>query len=153
MWHLSWKLKSNTTSAPWANRTFKLENRLYLTWWGGCEQILDTRSSDFLSTMDENQREPSTDLRWLRVQWQTPPDPQRNPPLVRISLIYQRLCTYTFSRIFVAWKIKITGDRFKITTVREGANKRGNSSRLTQSFHFFMFEPIFSPVHALNQPT
>ena len=37
-------------------------------------------------------------------------------------------------------------------TVREGANKRGNSSRLTQSFHFFMFEPIFSPVNALNQP-
>ncbi len=36
--------------------------------------------------------------------------------------------------------------------VREGANKRGNSSRLTQSFHFFMFEPIFSPVNALNQP-
>ncbi|EKZ44022.1 hypothetical protein MO3_03261, partial [Escherichia coli O104:H4 str. Ec11-9450] len=31
----------------------------------------------------------------------------------------------------------------------EGANKRGNSSRLTQSFHFFMFEPIFSPVNAL----
>ncbi|WP_225378947.1 hypothetical protein, partial [Escherichia coli] len=25
----------------------------------------------------------------------------------------------------------------------EGANKWGNSSRLTQSFHFFMFEPIF----------
>ncbi|MFP2722749.1 inorganic phosphate transporter, partial [Escherichia coli] len=36
--------------------------------------------------------------------------------------------------------------------LREGANKRGNSSRLTQSFHFFMFEPIFSPVNALNQP-
>ncbi len=35
---------------------------------------------------------------------------------------------------------------------REGANKRGNSSRLTQSFHFFMFEPIFAPVNALNQP-
>ncbi|MBA8031836.1 hypothetical protein HV096_06855 [Citrobacter freundii] len=35
---------------------------------------------------------------------------------------------------------------------KEGANKRGNSSRLTQSFHFFMFEPIFSPVNALNQP-
>ncbi|MFB5644678.1 hypothetical protein ACEZEZ_23260, partial [Kluyvera ascorbata] len=29
---------------------------------------------------------------------------------------------------------------------KEGANKRGNSPRLTQSFHFFMFEPIFSPV-------
>ncbi|EPA3718215.1 hypothetical protein ACQ2FX_005414, partial [Klebsiella pneumoniae] len=38
------------------------------------------------------------------------------------------------------------------TRPREGANKRGNSSRLTQSFHFFMFEPIFSPVNALNQP-
>ncbi|HHM1066086.1 TPA: hypothetical protein ACRGHU_005497, partial [Klebsiella pneumoniae] len=37
-------------------------------------------------------------------------------------------------------------------TSKEGANKRGNSSRLTQSFHFFMFEPIFSPVNALNQP-
>ncbi len=36
--------------------------------------------------------------------------------------------------------------------VKEGANKWGNSSRLTQSFHFFMFEPIFSPVNALNQP-
>ncbi|ECI0206294.1 hypothetical protein ALY90_15580, partial [Salmonella enterica subsp. enterica serovar Agona] len=39
-----------------------------------------------------------------------------------------------------------------IGPLREGANKRGNSSRLTQSFHFFMFEPIFSPVNALNQP-
>ena len=39
-----------------------------------------------------------------------------------------------------------------IQTAKEGANKRGNSSRLTQSFHFFMFEPIFSPVNALNQP-
>ncbi|MGA3790167.1 hypothetical protein ACPBZR_15205, partial [Escherichia coli] len=27
-------------------------------------------------------------------------------------------------------------------SIKEGANKRGNSSRLTQSFHFFMFEPI-----------
>ncbi|MEW4959615.1 hypothetical protein ABVW88_24060, partial [Enterobacter cloacae subsp. cloacae] len=36
-----------------------------------------------------------------------------------------------------------------ITRPKEGANKRGNSSRLTQSFHFFMFEPIFSPVNAL----
>ena len=38
------------------------------------------------------------------------------------------------------------------TFAKEGANKRGNTSRLTQSFHFFMFEPIFSPVNALNQP-
>ncbi len=41
---------------------------------------------------------------------------------------------------------------YKAVDAREGANKRGNSSRLTQSFHFFMFEPIFSPVNALNQP-
>ena len=40
----------------------------------------------------------------------------------------------------------------KAEVAKEGANKRGNSSRLTQSFHFFMFEPIFSPVNALNQP-
>ncbi|MFO6485701.1 ESPR-type extended signal peptide-containing protein [Escherichia coli] len=39
-----------------------------------------------------------------------------------------------------------------LTLAVEGANKRGNTSRLTQSFHFFMFEPIFSPVNALNQP-
>ena len=39
-----------------------------------------------------------------------------------------------------------------VRLLKEGANKRGNSSRLTQSFHFFMFEPIFSPVNALNQP-
>ena len=45
---------------------------------------------------------------------------------------------------------RISLDKRIIT--REGANKRGNSSRLTQSFHFFMFEPIFSPVNALNQP-
>ncbi|KDU60823.1 hypothetical protein AB21_3803 [Escherichia coli 4-203-08_S1_C1] len=42
--------------------------------------------------------------------------------------------------------------KVKAALVKEGANKRGNSSRLTQSFHFFMFEPIFSPVNALNQP-
>ncbi|PXM00737.1 transcriptional regulator, partial [Klebsiella variicola] len=30
-----------------------------------------------------------------------------------------------------------------VNKAKEGANKRGNSSRLTQSFHFFMFEPIF----------
>lgn len=40
----------------------------------------------------------------------------------------------------------------KKSNTKEGANKRGNSSRLTQSFHFFMFESIFSPVNALNQP-
>ena len=46
--------------------------------------------------------------------------------------------------------LEVTG--FWHPQFREGANKRGNSSRLTQSFHFFMFEPIFSPVNALNQP-
>ena len=32
-----------------------------------------------------------------------------------------------------------------VISPREGANKRGNSSRLTQSFHFFLFEPFFLP--------
>uniref|UniRef100_UPI003AACD087 fimbrial protein n=1 Tax=Klebsiella quasipneumoniae TaxID=1463165 RepID=UPI003AACD087 len=41
-----------------------------------------------------------------------------------------------------------TIDVSKCQAAKEGANKRGNSSRLTQSFHFFMFEPIFSPVNA-----
>ncbi len=43
-------------------------------------------------------------------------------------------------------------EKVVVNISKEGANKRGNSSRLTQSFHFFMFEPIFSPVNALNQP-
>jgi len=51
----------------------------------------------------------------------------------------------------VKQKIK-RGTQWGTKRAREGANKRGNSSRLTQSFHFFMFEPIFSPVNALNQP-
>ncbi|ASK77470.1 sugar kinase [Serratia marcescens] len=46
----------------------------------------------------------------------------------------------------------MTSSNSMITPAKEGANKRGHSSRLTQSFHFFMFEPIFSPVNALNQP-
>ncbi|NJZ12055.1 hypothetical protein GTJ97_20225 [Escherichia coli] len=53
----------------------------------------------------------------------------------------------------IAWSIlsshNTSGNMDKL---KEGANKRGNTSRLTQSFHFFMFEPIFSPVNALNQP-
>ncbi|SQL83765.1 type IV secretory pathway VirB6 component (fragment) [Escherichia coli] len=55
----------------------------------------------------------------------------------------------------VVWAVglKYTHGFSRLTpSVMEGANKRGNSSRLTQSFHFFMFEPIFSPVNALNQP-
>ncbi len=48
------------------------------------------------------------------------------------------------------WASQFT--KLKQRFAKEGANKRGNSSRLTQSFHFFMFEPIFSPVNALNQP-
>nr|MDN1622137.1 hypothetical protein [Escherichia coli] len=57
--------------------------------------------------------------------------------------------TILFSVFATAKQVKLPNN---IKYVREGANKRGNSSRLTQSFHFFMFEPIFSPVNALNQP-
>ncbi|WP_095033705.1 50S ribosomal protein L31 [Escherichia coli] len=53
-------------------------------------------------------------------------------------------------------EIELDGVTYPYVTIdvssKEGANKRGNTSRLTQSFHFFMFEPIFSPVNALNQP-
>ncbi|WP_270822980.1 hypothetical protein, partial [Aeromonas sp. QDB14] len=49
-----------------------------------------------------------------------------------ISLIKNHLLPY-----FGEQEIASINDR----SVREGANKRGNSSRLTQSFHFFMFEP------------
>ncbi|MGX2789999.1 hypothetical protein ACWJOI_19550, partial [Escherichia coli] len=51
----------------------------------------------------------------------------------------------TYSVMAASWKF----DKYASLS-KEGANKRGNSSRLTQSFHFFMFEPIFSPVNALN---
>ncbi|MGS3275837.1 hypothetical protein ACB284_26660 [Serratia marcescens] len=55
---------------------------------------------------------------------------------------------------FKKYTLHYNGEKYDIRGIaaREGANKRGNSSRLTQSFHFFMFEPIFSPVNALNQP-
>ncbi len=60
--------------------------------------------------------------------------------IVQISRQYQR-------------SIRVDTDIGRVDALsREGANKRGNSSRLTQSFHFFMFEPIFSPVNASNQP-
>ncbi|MGE6140742.1 hypothetical protein, partial [Aeromonas rivipollensis] len=36
---------------------------------------------------------------------------------------------------------KFSVDDTEVSIAKEGANKRGNSSRLTQSFHFFMFEP------------
>ncbi len=54
--------------------------------------------------------------------------------------------------LFSCLSIFATCKGFITLLTKEGANKRGNSSRLTQSFHFFMFEPIFSPVNALNQP-
>ncbi len=40
-------------------------------------------------------------------------------------------------------KLSVYYSPFEYINAREGENKRGNSSRLTQSFHFFMFEPIF----------
>ncbi len=63
----------------------------------------------------------------------------RKPQSVKISPIDKKITTHE-----VMW--------LSVNYIKEGANKRGNSSRLTQSFHFFMFEPIFSPVNALNQP-
>ena len=59
------------------------------------------------------------------------------------------LCSYDF---FEQCPHRMACAKCSFYLPKEGANKRGNSSRLTQSFHFFMFEPIFSPVNALNQP-
>ncbi|MEA0284142.1 hypothetical protein SNB30_18975 [Escherichia coli] len=65
------------------------------------------------------------------------------------ELVEQRnKCTDEGGRALLNKQIKA----IRMAQFKEGANKRGNSSRLTQSFHFFMFEPIFSPVNALNQP-
>ena len=60
--------------------------------------------------------------------------------------------TLDFSGYLITANENKVGTTFNTTVTKEGANKWGNSSRLTQSFHFFMFEPIFSPVNALNQP-
>ncbi|WP_227479108.1 N-6 DNA methylase, partial [Escherichia coli] len=72
----------------------------------------------------------------------------------------QKIRQYLVDNNYVETVISLAPNLFFGTTIavnilvlsKEGANKRGNSSRLTQSFHFFMFEPIFSPVNALNQP-
>ncbi|MGT4831466.1 hypothetical protein ACRWHO_17280, partial [Escherichia coli] len=69
------------------------------------------------------------------------------------QVITKALCIYQGQQINLAYirlrHFEFTNGRI-ISDFKEGANKRGNSSRLTQSFHFFMFEPIFSPVNALN---
>ncbi|MGX4863349.1 hypothetical protein [Escherichia coli] len=75
------------------------------------------------------------------------------------AIPFQKYSTHGDSVIFRLLKLKnkleekLLENKYIIgMTAKEGANKWGNSSRLTQSFHFFMFEPIFSPVNALNQP-
>lgn len=81
------------------------------------------------------------------------------PPLsIHIKELENQLGTQLFIRhsrsvvLTHAGKILMEESRRLLVNAKEGANKRGNSSRLTQSFHFFMFESIFSPVNALNQP-
>ena len=90
-------------------------------------------------------------------------DPAKNDPLSRAVLGEHSLEDGIDGFLGLTWnqELAATIDRLesldrnelrKQFSIKEGANKRGNSSRLTQSFHFFMFEPIFSPVNALNQP-
>lgn len=72
--------------------------------------------------------------------------------------VYHKGNTIIMLRVFIKKSQKTPAKEIDLAkkrlaeVLKEGANKRGNSSRLTQSFHFFMFEPIFSPVNALNQP-
>jgi hypothetical protein len=68
----------------------------------------------------------------------------------RLEMVLWRQIAQRIKSSFLG--ILVIDEMQKQNKSREGANKRGNSSRLTQSFHFFMFEPIFSPVNALNQP-
>ena len=70
------------------------------------------------------------------------------------SAVVRHIIQHTQDSVVNLDKLTYAGNLESLAAVsaREGANKRGNSSRLTQSFHFFMFEPIFSPVNALNQP-
>jgi hypothetical protein len=90
-----------------------------------------------------------------------------NSVLVRIKSIIMVIALLTFAFWFISdmftgngvndavyyhLKSNVHGTSIDDILPKEGANKQGNSSRLTQSFHFFMFEPIFSPVNALNQP-
>lgn len=91
-------------------------------------------------------------------------DGPQNADLERINNGAALLFNHNFDNhlgVVIPGSVRIDNDRkgravVKFSKVgqlaKEGANKRGNSSRLTQSFHFFMFEPIFSPVNALNQP-
>ncbi len=73
-------------------------------------------------------------------------------PNILLTRIDNRL---VHGQVGVTWTSTIGANLLVVVddvVAKEGANKRGNSSRLTQSFHFFIFEPIFSPVNALNQP-
>ncbi|MDZ7181481.1 Imm57 family immunity protein, partial [Escherichia coli] len=51
-------------------------------------------------------------------------------------------CKAAEAELGLAYMAANDNKAFLTSLSREGANKRGNSSRLTQSFHFFMFEPI-----------
>ncbi|WP_439836863.1 hypothetical protein, partial [Aeromonas caviae] len=54
---------------------------------------------------------------------------------------YNHLNEYNTKVDGTKWNGKFPASYVFTKNSREGANKRGNSSRLTQSFHFFMFEP------------
>ncbi|RQX17741.1 hypothetical protein EHZ61_21300 [Aeromonas caviae] len=67
-------------------------------------------------------------------------------------VIYYSEQLFSVSRCLLLTKIRLNIDpslpiRVSIVRVlsREGANKRGNSSRLTQSFHFFSLSRFFLP--------
>ncbi|WP_419465322.1 acyltransferase family protein [Aeromonas caviae] len=63
-----------------------------------------------------------------------------------ISYLHQTVGDIAISLFIILSGFALTISQGKVTdNFREGANKRGNSSRLTQSFHFFMFEPFFLP--------
>ncbi|HGF3359410.1 TPA: DNA methyltransferase [Salmonella enterica subsp. enterica serovar Senftenberg] len=130
-------------------------------------------SGNFLVIAYKEMRAIEAEINWRRGEPDRPSDiPVTNfrgielrdfpAELARLALIiaeYQCDVLYRGQKLALAEFLPLRsenwitcGNALRIDWYREGANKRGNSSRLTQSFHFFMFEPIFSPVNALNQP-
>ncbi len=122
-----------------------------------------TRASDVVTIPSQNNlsTRPFTVLCEVSRNWSTPPNVA--PRIFDVgghsiddnylSLGFVATGKISANVGMVQPQIASDGERFIVgVRAKEGANKRGNSSRLTQSFHFFMFEPIFSPVNALNQP-
>ncbi|MEY6426071.1 hypothetical protein WJF77_22935, partial [Salmonella enterica subsp. enterica serovar Corvallis] len=61
-------------------------------------------------------------------------------PASLLEAVFTPMTEYTHNVYSVKGdRLAMTLTKIGVAQAKEGANKRGNSSRLTQSFHFFMF--------------